>query len=82
MHVVAEANYDNVFEADQGVLFDSVRQDKVIYNVPPAGRNLAQRLGVLEWLGDNFGGPQIQKIAKMPKNWIRTEPRSIEAQFK
>jgi hypothetical protein len=82
MHVVAEASYENVFESDQNSLFDSLLQDKTVYVVPPAGKLLGPRLGVLEWLDENLNGQPPDKPVRIPNNWIRTEPRSLEAPFK
>jgi hypothetical protein len=82
MHLVSEASYENIFESDQSQLFDALREDKVVYTVPSAGRVVNPRLGILEWLSENLGGQNSDKIARLPNNWIRIEPRTIEAQFK
>lgn len=82
MHVVAEASYDNLFDSDQNTLFDPFLQEKIVYVVPSAAKLLSPRLGIFEWLSENLNGQSPDKALSLPSNWIRTEPRALEAQFK
>ena len=82
MHIIDEASYENIFESEQSQLFDSLREEKIVYSVPSAAKLFRPRLGILEWLGENLNNQNYEKNVRGPLNWINTDPRTVEVQFK
>ena len=82
MHVVEEKYFENIFDADQSQLYDSLEEDKTTFIVPQSSKQVPYRLGIVEWLSDNVSPSNKEKRTRLQTSWIRVEPRYIEAHFK